>query len=275
MAYECLIYQKLDGAVALITLNRPQRLNALSKQLLRELYRALGDVEEDPEVRAVVITGAPRPDGRPCFCAGDDLKEIAAEPEPTREEAVEEAIQMLHDSGPEADVAPICRLLQTMSTPSIAAIDGVCTAGGIQLSLFCDFRVVSESAQVSDLEIKNLGSIGNGSAAVRLSRLVGAPWAKEMLFTGEPVDGHLAVQIGFANHVFPPGKLIEGALTLARSIARVRPQAVAITKAIINASLDMELTQALHFAYSASLPLTGKEGAQAFAQKKSPPYGQP
>lgn len=272
MAYECLIYQKLEGGVALITLNRPERLNALSNQLQDELGRVLDEVEKDDEVRAMVFTGAPRPDGRPCFSAGADLKELSQHEERFSTEGIGGIVRAMMDRGFEPRLAGVCSRLETMGKPSIAAVDGVCTAGGMELALACDIRVASETAQMSDLHIKNLGSIGGAGVTTRLARTVGPARAKEIMFTGEPMNGEQAVSIGLANHVFPPDKLVEGAVALARKFAAMRPQALAMAKAAMNAAMDMDMERALRFSYIAAAALPAGEGAKAFAQKQPPPH---
>lgn len=273
MKYECLTYKKLEGGVALITLNRPDRLNALSTQLQDELWKALDEVEKDDEVRAMVFTGAPRPDGRPCFSAGADLKEIADQPErASGGGGLTNLVRAMMDRGFEPHLAGVCSRLQTMGKPSIAAIDGVCTAGGLELALSCDIRVASETAQISDLHIKNLGSIGGAGVTTRLARTIGPARAKEIMFTGEPINGQEAVRIGLANHVFPPDKLVEGAVALARKFAAMRPQALAMAKASMNAAMDLDMERALRYSYIGSAALPAAEGARAFAQKQPPPY---
>jgi enoyl-CoA hydratase/carnithine racemase len=272
MAYKCLLYKKFEGGVALITLNRPDRLNALSKQLQEELWRALDEVEKDDDVGVMVFTGAPRPDGRPCFSAGADLKEIADQQEELASEGLAGIVQAMMDRGFEPALAGVCSRLETMRKPSIAAIDGICTAGGLELALACDMRVVSETAQISDLHIKNLGSIGGGGVSIRLARTVGQAWAKEIMFTGEPLNVHDAVRIGLANHVFAPDKLLEGALALARKFATMRPMALAMAKAAMSAAMELPIEQALRYSYIGRAALPSAAGARAFARKQPPPH---
>jgi enoyl-CoA hydratase len=263
VAYECILYQKLEGQVALVTLNRPHRLNALSRQLVEEMRGALDDVEKDEGVRAVVVMGAPRLDGRPCFSSGADLKEGAEAQGDPISGSLERIARHMIDPDFETEVAALCSRLEKLTKPSIAAIDGVCTAGGLELALSCDIRVVSETAEISDLHIKNLGNIGGSGVTVRLARVVGPAWAKEIMFSGEPINGHQAVAIGLANHVFPPGRLLEGALTHARKFAAMRPEAVALAKALINGAQDMEMARALHYTYIGSAALQSEGGAWA------------
>ena len=274
MKYEDLIYEK-RGRVAVVTLNRPHRLNALAKRTRYELAHVLGEIEADVSVGALVITGAPRPDGRPAFCSGDDLKEVADQPEMSAAEKATTAVAVLAGRSYGNDEADISRRLETMPKPSIAAIDGVCTAGGIQLALSCDIRLVAETAQLSDLEVTNLGEMGTAGGGVRLARIVGPAWAKRLVLSGETIDGSLAVRIGLAQEVFPPDSLLDGAVALAARIARRRPEALATAKAIIDASVGTDLERALRYGYLGSAPIANPEGPKAFAEKRPPPHLRP
>ena len=270
--YECLIYEKLEEGVALITLNRPHRLNAVSAQLARELGQALDEVEGDGEVRVTVLTGAPRADGRPCFSAGGDLHDLAGQEKPPVFERMAGAVPAMMDRSVGPSIAGFCERLETTGKPSIAAIDGVCTAGGLELALACDIRVAAETAQMSELHMKNLGGLSGAGMTTRLARTVGPAWAKEIMFTGEPLNGHAAVAIGLANHVLPSDKLLEGAIALARRFAAMRPGAVAVAKAAMSAAMDLDLERALRYSYIGQEVLSAKEGARSFTQKQPPPH---
>jgi enoyl-CoA hydratase len=249
-------------------LNRPERLNALSAQLARELDALLDEIAKDDEARVIIITGAPRPDGRPCFCAGADLKE-AAEGRGVTELLAASLLDRVEGFMTERGVGiPIFDKLINMGKPSIAAIDGVCTAGGIELAMSCDMRTCSETARVSDMHIKNLGIIGGAGACTKLARIVGPAKAMELVFTGDPIDGNEAWRIGFAIRVFPPDKLIEGTKELAKKIAGMRPDAIRVGKAVIRAAADMPLREALRYDLLAlaSLP-PPTEAIEAFAKR--------
>ena len=156
--------------------------------------------------------------------------------------------------------------------PSIAAIDGVCTAAGLELALSCDMRLVSETAWITDVEMKNLGGVGAAGVPVRLARVIGPSRAKELVFTGDPLDGHQAVRIGLANSVYPPDRLLDEAKALAHKIGTRRAEALALAKAIIDQAADQSLDESLRSSYAAALPLTGREGARAFVQKRPPSF---
>ena len=161
-----------------------------------------------------------------------------------------------------------------MGKPSIAAIDGVCTAGGLQLALCCDLRIVSETAQISELEITNLGNIGPGGLAVRLARTVGPAWAKRLMFTGSTLNGRDAVEVGLAQQVCAPDKLLDEAMRLAKRIGSMRPETVAVTKAIIDSTMYLDMEQSLRYAFTSAAALTDSEGAKAFAQDRPRPSDQ-
>ena len=151
-----------DGPLLVLRLNRPERLNALDSRSIEQLTAAVRQARRDDSIRCLIVTGAPRPDGRPCFSAGDDLKEAAAGALP-----------------PGNPGAVLCDLLDDLLTPSIAVVDGVCTTGAIELALACDLRIVAETAQISDWHLKRLGSgLGGWGARTRLSRLVGVAQAE-------------------------------------------------------------------------------------------------
>lgn len=266
--YETLLHQKTDG-VGLITLNRPRSLNALSSQLLAELDGLLTAIETDAGTRVVVITGAPRPDGRPCFSAGADLKELAQKgPLTLKRKGLVAAVEAMAALDPvENHIQSLCDRVESFGRPVIAAIDGVCTAGGLELALSCDLRIASETAQISDLHIKNLGVIGGAGVTARLARAVGPAKAKEIVFTGDPIDGREAWRIGLVNRVVPPEGLLPEATALAQRIAAMRSEALRLAKASINATMDMDFRQALRYSYLCWTALGDTSaGAKAFAE---------
>lgn len=232
MPYETIKYETVEEHVVLLTLNRPEKLNALNRVLFEELDDAVQKIERDQDVLVYMVTGAPRTDGRPMFTAGADLN-------------------------PPADIGPtphwlandVINQIDTMRTPSIAVIDGFCTTGGMELILACDLRIASSTAQFCDWHLKNTGAgIGGWGAATRLSRTVGLSKAKEMLLTGMIIDGEEARRIGLVNRTFPSEKLMDGALEVARSIAGMRPDGIRLTMGFLEMQMDMDLHQALRWA---------------------------
>jgi len=236
MNYETINFER-HGRTGMLVLNRPHRLNALSSHTVVEMNDLLDAVQDDDTVRVLIITGAPRADGRPCFCAGADLNETAEagsilEKERTVLDCGEGLINPMENA-----MRVLFGRLRGYSKPVIAAIDGICSARGIELAVSCDIILVSETAQISDLHIKNMGRISGGGVTAMLPHAFGLYRAKEMAFTGEPIDGKEAWRLGFANHVFAPDKLMDGAKALAEKIAAMQPDAVRTAKASMNASL--------------------------------------
>jgi len=256
MPYTTIKYEVVRPHVALITLDRPERMNAINRVVFEELDDALNTIERDPEVRVFMLTGAPRTDGRPCFSAGADLKAMA--------EGVSTPVPL---------ALGVTNRIDEFLKPSIAVIDGLCTTGGMELIMACDFRVAADTAQFSDWHLKRLGAgLGSWGASTRLSRLVGLAKAKEMLLTGILIDGAEAHRIGLVNRVVPQARLMDGALEMAQSIAEMRPEGVRLTLAFLETSIDLDKHQALRWAQLAP-PYLGissqrEQGARAFVEQK-------
>lgn len=206
--------------VLLVRLNRPRRRNAITGQLLSELDSLLDDVEADEGIRAVAITG-----NEQAFCAGQDLKE----PE---------------QPSFERDINELYNRIEAFPKPVIAAIDGWCLAGGLELALTCDMRICSEEAQIGDWHAR-INSIGGAGATVRLVRLLGLARAKELVFTGAALAGPQALKIGLVSHVYPRAELIDRAIEHARSFCTGNPVTVRYAKQSLNAAADLTLADAL------------------------------
>jgi enoyl-CoA hydratase len=181
--YETILVEKL-GRVAVLTINRPDKLNALAHQVHREGVEALEDLRKDEEIRVVVITGA----GEKSFIAGADISEFAGQTPVTQRNSFQE--KTLFNS------------IDTFPKPVIAMINGFCLGGGNELALACDIRIASENARFSQPEI-NLGIICGGGGTQRLARLIGEGRAMEMVLTGEMIDAPTALKFGLVNHVYP------------------------------------------------------------------------
>jgi enoyl-CoA hydratase len=221
-----------DGHVLILRLNRPQSMNAINSRVIEELTRAVKRAGRDDSVRCLVLTGAPRADGRPCFSAGDDLKEAATGQLP-----------------PGNPGNRLCNLIDDLLKPSIAVIDGVCTTGATELALACDLRIVAESAQISDWHLARLGSgLGGWGASTRLSRLVGVAQAKDIILTGRVMDGREAHRVLFAQRLVPSGQLWEEALNMARAIAEMSPDGVRVTMNHLSRVEDLSKEESLSFA---------------------------
>lgn len=252
MTYEAINYEKEQG-YGVITMNKPERLNAIGKQTMDEMNSVINEITRSDEIHVFVITGAPRPDGRPCFCAGADLKDI-------REKGFLPPLPLLTAMqgivfGDRKGDGAFWENIARCPKISIAAIDGVCTAGGLELALACDLIVVSETAQIGDLHMKNMGGIGGAAVTTTLAYRVGVAKAIELICTSDFVDGREAYRIGFANQVFPPDKLMEGAKELAKKIADMRPNSTMMVKAACNAVYNMDYRAAWRYADACSAAL--------------------
>ena len=256
MEFENIKWER-EGKIGIITLNRPKSLNALSVGLFKELETILAEIDKSDEIGAYIITGAPRPDGRPCFCAGADLKEETVE-ERSPEQVVFDTLYAMTTRKSATGLAGSKIALEDLGKSpkvSIAAIDGVCTAGGLELALGCDIILASETAQISDLHVRNLGLIGGAAATSRLAWRVGVSKAIELTCTCDVIDGKEAHRIGFANQVYAPDKLIEEAKNMANKIASMRPAAIAMAKATCYATYDMDYNMATRFTDACSMAI--------------------
>jgi enoyl-CoA hydratase len=233
-----------SGAVATLTLDRPQRLNAINKQMLLELQHALDTVEGDPELRVLVVNGA---GGN--FSSGFDLSE-QMEARPTGVEIWREIL--------ERDFGTITRFWH-FSKPTIAAVSGYCLAGGCELALCCDITLASEDAIFGEPELK----FGAGIVVMILPWLVGPKHAKEIILRGmDRIPAQEALRIGLINRVVSVGELDSAALALARDIAVIDPHLVQQTKCAINRTFEiMGLVDALEAALDIDLAIEGAGSA--------------
>ncbi len=230
MSDQAIEFTRRDDGIAIVRLKRPERLNAINGPLLEELDAAVEAIDTDPEVRVFLLCGAPRPDGRPCFSAGADLKAAA---------------EGLLPADPHLG-ARLTDRIDDLLTPSIAVVDGVCSTGGAELALACDFRLVGEALELSDWHLKRLGTgLGGWGAGVRWPRLVGVQNAKEIFLTGRTVSAEEAVRIGFATARHPSAQLMDRALEMAGSIAGMSRDGVRMCLAHLDHCADMSRDTAL------------------------------
>lgn len=246
------------GAVAVVTLNRPEAMNACDRALLAELSATLDALRFDPEVRAIVVTGA----GEKAFCAGADLKERAG----MTPLEVKRYITTIRDT---------FSMVEAMGKPVIAAINGVALGGGTELALACDIRIAADSA-VLGLTETGLGIIPGAGGTQRLPRLVGKGKAKELIFTARRVGAAEAREIGLVEQVVPAGTVREAALEMAARIAENGPLAVEQAKYAINAGMEADLATGLMLesrCYDVIIPTQDRlEGLAAFREKRKPRY---
>jgi methylglutaconyl-CoA hydratase len=253
-----ILVNKMDNGVVMITLNRPEAANALSVQMLEELYDAILTCKYDRSVRCIVITGA----GDKAFCAGADLKERAG----MDQVQVRKTVSLIREN---------INSLELLPQPIIAAVNGVAFGGGTELALACDFRIASETAKLGLTET-SLGIIPGAGGTQRLPRLVGKGRAKELIFTARRIDAKEALEIGLVEYSVPSENLLEKALEIAGQIVRNGPIAVAQAKFAIDKGFDVDLNTGLAIeqnAYEVTIPTKDRlEGLQAFKEKRSPNY---
>jgi enoyl-CoA hydratase len=256
-SYDVLLCEKEDG-VALVTINRPEALNALNAQVFGELGRIFGELEDDDEVKAVILTGS----GNKAFVAGADIK------------------MMLNFSGIEAH--KMCHFAKAMQAkiasitkPVIVAVNGFALGGGCELSLCCDFRIAADNARFGLPEI-TLGIIPGGGGTQRLTKLVGLAKAKELILTGKIIDSNEALRIGLVNQVVPADSLISEAKKLAANLAQKSAVALTMAKAAINNSINVDLKSGLDYEIqsfsSCFSTFDQKEGMTAFIEKRKPNF---
>jgi enoyl-CoA hydratase/carnithine racemase len=253
MSYETVLYQKREG-IAYVTVNRPEKLNALNQAVMTELRLCFEATEKDDEVRAVILTGA----GEKAFVAGADINELAVQtPVQGRETSL--AGQRLLNS------------IENLGKPVIAAVNGYAFGGGCELALACTLRVASENARFAQPEVK-LGIIPGYAGSQRLPRLVGKGRALEMILSGEPVSAQEAYRIGLVNQVVAAKDLMSSAETLARKIMANGPSAVRLALEAVNHGMEMtqregESLEATLFGLSCATA-DMKEGTRAFLEKR-------
>jgi len=255
--YKHLLLVKENG-IGIVTVNRPEVLNALNTQTYRELYEMFVEIENDPGIRVVILTGA----GDKAFVAGVDIRDMKDKDSVTINEFIVTA-RLAGDK------------IYKLSKPVIAAINGYAFGGGNELALDCDLRIASENARFGQQEI-NVGVVPGGGAIPRLTHLVGLARAKEIVYTGEMIDARAALQMGIVNKVVPLDKLMVEARALAGNLLAKSSLILSYAKQAFNTGLDMDLPAALDLdeAYFARCFATEdqKEGMQAFVEKRRPEF---
>jgi enoyl-CoA hydratase len=257
MGYKNLLVEAGEG-VALIKINRPQVLNALNEETLRELQQALKEVEGRKDVRAVILTG----EGDKAFVAGADIAAMKAM-NPTEALAFS---RLGHNT---------LGMIENLRQPVIAAVNGFALGGGLEIALACDFIYASEKAKLGVPEV-TLGIFPGFGGTQRLPRLVGKGRAKELIFTGGMIDAAEAYTLGIVNKVFPADKLMEEVTKTARAIAQNGPVAVSMAKGSVNAGYDEGGVEgeAIEITAWANVFATHdqKEGMGAFLEKRKPQF---
>jgi enoyl-CoA hydratase/carnithine racemase len=244
-----------DAGIVLLRLNRPAKLNALSKPVLKELADQLGAVEADPGTACVILTGAGR-----AFSAGADINDM-----------LERGLASYAD--PER--LALWGRVQTFPKPMIAAINGFAFGGGLELALLCDILIAAENARFATPEI-TIGSFPGDGGTQRLARLVGKSFAMQMILTGQPIGADLAERKGLVSEVVPEAQLLARSVEIGRQIAAHSVAVTPYAKAAVNAAFEMPLAAGLtHERQLATEAFTLEdrhEGLRAFAEKRPPKF---
>ena len=253
---EVLLSEKRNG-ILYLTLNRPEKRNALSLELFTSLYDAWQRVNEDDEIRVVILTGA----GDKAFCAGIDLREAAEIKASTGKDILEFA----------KDVDPGFSIMRRIKKPIICAINGVAMAGGFHLATYSDLRIAVEDAQFFIREVK----VGRGSPwGVRLLWMVPLAIGLELTLTGEPLTAQRLCQVGFINKIVPREQLMPTATAMAEAICEGAPLSVMAAKECFSRAMDLGCEAGLKKAYEIYAPVYASEdaieGPRAFAEKRKP-----
>jgi E-phenylitaconyl-CoA hydratase len=255
LSFDNILYEK-RGAVAVLTINREKALNALDARTSGEMHVAWQDFRDDPELRVAVLTGV----GEKAFSTGMDLAATAQGEDQLAPGAL--------PFGGFTKRMPIYK-------PIIAAINGYCLAGGLELALACDIRVCSPDARFALAEVR-WALIPGAGGTQRLPRAIPQAWANYMILTGEQIDAETAIRLGLVSHIFPKEELLDRALGIANLICERGPLAVQLAKEVILRGMDMPLDHGLTLEELAIQRIMktedAQEGPRAFAEKRKPVY---
>ncbi|MFW9917629.1 MAG: enoyl-CoA hydratase/isomerase family protein [Candidatus Thorarchaeota archaeon] len=258
MAFENVVFEKQEG-IASIIVNRPEKRNALNRATRLELMEALKDVETDPLVKVLILSGA----GGKSFIAGSDLTDLSTFGPLEMQEFLATLGQRLYTR------------FEELEKPVIAMINGLCLGGGLELAMACDIRIASDTSKFGQPEIL-LGIMPGGGGTQRLARLVGVGKAKELILTGNLIDAHEAFRIGLVNQISPVNELTDAAMSMAQHLAKQSQLALKWAKKSINMGQQAGLSVGLDYEILAECLLFSskdrEEGIKAFFEKRKPEF---
>jgi enoyl-CoA hydratase len=259
MDYQTILFDVRDQ-IAYVTFNRPEAMNAMNRQMTQDLVEVCRHIEETPEIRIAIFTGA----GEKAFSAGMDLKERAE----TVFSPIERRNQKLTNK-----IFTQARAVAAITKPTIAAIRGYCVGGGLEFALACDLRVAADDAKLGLTEVRR-GIIPGAGGTQRLTRAVGVTKAMEMCLTGDTVSGSEAKALGLVNDSVPSADVVKAAENLAGRILKGAPISVAFIKEAIKKGVELPLEEGLRLEADLSALIgnteDAKEGPRAFAEKRAP-----
>ncbi|MBI3040702.1 MAG: enoyl-CoA hydratase [Chloroflexi bacterium] len=264
MNYEGLLLEKKDG-IATITLNVPEKLNALTEKIRMNLPLVIGEIAKDDDVRVVIVTGAGRG-----FCSGADVTAMTDRERPGEPAEVSRYARVQGAGWPVEKPG-----FPDLNKPVIAAINGPCVGGGLSLAMSCDIRIASETARFSVAQVTR-GLVPDWSMSYFLPTIIGISRALEMMFTAELISAAEAERLGIVSRVVPPDNLMKAAQELAVKIAQQPPLSVQLTKKIVLRRIFDELTRQLDLeAWGNSICLSTedhREAVRAFLEKRPPQF---
>lgn len=261
MAYKCLIYE-VEENIATLTMNRPERLNALGDTLRTDLHDAITTASADPDVRAIILTGAGRG-----FCSGGDVKAM------NEAKQRDQSAPIMDKIAPSRDLTVLA--MQDAPKPVIAAVNGPAAGAGMNIALACDIRIASSAARFGETFVRR-GLHVDWGGTYFLPRIVGMAKACELIFSGDVIDAEEALALGIVSRVVEPEALMDTVRTLARKIAAGPPIAIRLAKRALYHNQACDLRAALEYeTYAQNIcreTEDAREGIQAFVEKRSPKF---
>jgi enoyl-CoA hydratase len=254
MSFETILVTRVDR-VATITLNRPKALNALNSQVMNEVTTAAAELDNDPGIGAIIVTGNEK-----AFAAGADIKEMA---------------ELSFADAYSADFFELWSKFAATRTPTIAAVAGYALGGGCELAMMCDILIAADTAKFGQPEIK-LGVLPGMGGSQRLTRAIGKAKAMDLILTGRTIDAVEAERAGLVSRLVPADSLIDEALAVAETIAGMSLSASRMAKEAVNRAFESSLTEGLLYErrlfHSAFATADQKEGMAAFTEKRAPNF---